>query len=93
MFNKRKLISQAIEQSLTENSSSFVCENFDLIKKESYSKIGIDYWTWIDLLANIETKFSKDLSETTDKFKIDTIDELVNAIYNAPPQVSLFKNN
>lgn len=93
MFNKKKLISKEIQRLISESTCLPECFNFDSIKSQNYTNLGIDYWTWIDLLANLEVIFRKDLSETSEKFKIETVNELINAIYDAPEIESTFKLN
>ena len=92
MYNKRKLYDKEIQKSLSTLSINVDGNNFDSIKKKNYTHIGIDYWTWIDLIAHLETTFSKDLAETTDKFKIETIDDVIEALYNAPDIKNLYNN-
>lgn len=93
MFNKKRIISKEIQRLMLESSCLNADLNFDSVKSKNYTQLGIDYWTWIDLLANLEVIFRKDLSETTEKFKIETVDELINALYNAPEMESTFKFN
>jgi hypothetical protein len=59
---------------------------------QSRVKAGMDYWAWMDALADLEVRFSRDLSAVSDKFKIETVDELVDALMNAPVLESLYKN-
>ena len=93
MFNKKRLIASEIQSLIGETSCLPKDINFDSIKSQNYSQVGLDYWTWIDLLANLEVIFRKDLSETSEKFKIETVDELINALYSAPEMKSVFKVN
>lgn len=93
MFNKKRIISKEIQRLMVESSCLNTDLNFDSIKSKNYAQLGIDYWTWIDLLANLEVIFRKDLSETSEKFKIETVNELINALYNAPEMESTFKFN
>lgn len=93
MFNKKRIISKEIQRLMLESSCLNADLNFDSVKSKNYTQLGIDYWTWIDLLANLEVIFRKDLSETSEKFKIETVDELINALYNAPEMESTFKFN
>lgn len=93
MFNKKRLIASEIQRLIGETSCLPKDINFDSIKSKNYSQVGLDYWTWIDLLANLEVIFRKDLSETSEKFKIETVDELINALYFAPEMKSVFKVN
>ena len=92
MYNKRKLFSQEIQRVLAQNAHNIPVENFDSIKKQNYSNLGMDYWEWVDFLANLETTFSKDLTETTEKFKIETIDDVIEALYFAPDIKNLYNN-
>ena len=92
MYNRKKLYSQEIQKLLTEDGQVLPAENFASIKDKNYSTLGMDYWSWMDFLANLEATFSKDLAETTDKFKIETIDELIDALYCAPDVKSLYRN-
>ena len=92
MYNKRKLFSQEIQRVLAQNTHNISVENFDSIKKQNYSNLGMDYWEWVDFLANLETTFSKDLTETTEKFKIETIDDVIEALYFAPDIKNLYNN-
>ena len=92
MYNKKKLYSAEIERVLLQDTQILSFANFDSIKKKNYSTLGIEYWEWMDMLASLETKFSKDLAETTDKFKIETIDEVIEALYSAPEVKSLYRN-
>ncbi len=93
MFNKKQMISKEIQKVITEDLYANDTFDYDSLKNKKYSQVGFDYWQWMDLLANLEAKFSKDLTATTEKFKIETIDELINALYNAPEMKSLYKNN
>lgn len=93
MFNKKRIISKEIQRVMTESACLNTDLNFDSIKSKNYAQLGIDYWTWIDLLANLEVIFRKDLCETSEKFKIETVDDLINALYNAPEIQSTFKLN
>lgn len=93
MFNKKRIISKEIQRLMVESSCLNTDLNFDSIKSKNYTQLGIDYWTWIDLLANLEVIFRKDLCETSEKFKIETVDDLINALYNAPEIQSTFKIN
>lgn len=93
MFNKKRIISKEIQRLMTESACLNTDLNFDSIKSKNYAQLGIDYWTWIDLLANLEVIFRKDLCETSEKFKIETVDDLINALYNAPEIQSTFKLN
>ncbi|MGN0930012.1 MAG: hypothetical protein ACI4N3_05215 [Alphaproteobacteria bacterium] len=93
MFNKKRLIGKEIQRLMCESSCIPESLEFDSIKSKNYTQLGIDYWTWIDLLANLEVIFRKDLCETSEKFKIETVDELINALYNAPEMQSTFKLN
>lgn len=93
MFNKKRIISKEIQRLMTESACLNTDLNFDSIKSKNYAQLGIDYWTWIDLLANLEVIFRKDLCETSEKFKIETVDDLINALYNAPEIQSTFKFN
>jgi hypothetical protein len=92
MFNKKQLIAKEIENQLLQ-SVLREDNDFDSIRNKDYQAIGLDYWGWIDLLANLEVIFRKDLTETSEKFKIATVDELINALYNAPEMKSIFKIN
>ena len=92
MYNRKKLYSQEIQNLLTEDGQVLPAENFASIKDKNYSTLGMDYWSWMDFLANLEATFSKDLTETTDKFKIETIDEVIDALYYAPDVKSLYRN-
>lgn len=92
MYNIKKLITQEIQRVLSINTPNIEWKNIDSIKKENYTNLGIDYWNWIDLIANLETAFSKDLTETSEKFKIQTIDQIINALYSAPNIKNLYKN-
>ena len=92
MYNKRKLFSQEIQRVLAQNTPDFAVKDFDSIKKKNYSNLGMDYWEWVDFLANLETTFSKDLAETTEKFKIETIDDVIEALYYAPDVKNLYNN-
>ena len=92
MYNKRKLFSQEIQRVLAQNTPSISAKDFDSIKKENYTALGMDYWSWMDFLANLETTFSKDLAETTEKFKIETIDAVIDALYFAPDIKNLHNN-
>ena len=92
MYNKKKLYISEIERVLLRDTQILSFSNFDAIRAKKYSTLGIDYWSWIDLLASLESTFSKDLAETTDKFKIETIDEVINALYSAPDIKNLYKN-
>ena len=93
MFNKKRIISKEIQRLMTESACLNTDLNFDSIKSKNYAQLGIDYWTWIDLLANLEVIFRKDLCETSEKFKIETVYDLINALYNAPEIQSTFKLN
>ena len=92
MYNKRKLFSQEIQRVLAQSSHDFTAKEFDSIKKQNYSNLGMDYWEWMDFLANLETTFSKDLAETTEKFKIETINDVIEALYFAPDVKNLYNN-
>ena len=92
MYNIKKLIAQEVQRVLSINTPNIELKNIDSIKKENYTNLGIDYWNWIDLIANLETTFSKDLTETSEKFKIQTIDQIINALYSAPNIKNLYKN-
>ena len=92
MYNKRKLFKQEIQRVLAQNTPDIAMKDFDSVKKENYSTLGMDYWEWMDFLANLETTFSKDLTETTDKFKIETIDDVIEALYFAPNIKNLYNN-
>ena len=92
MYNKRKLFKQEIQRVLAQNTPDFAIKDFDSLKKEKYSSLGMDYWEWMDFLANLETTFSKDLAETSDKFKIETIDDVIEALYYAPDVKNLYNN-
>ncbi len=92
MLNEKKLIIQEAYRVLIETTPSLLLTDFNSIKKQSYTSLGIDYWNWMDFLANLESIFSKDLSETTDKFKIQTIDEVIKALYCAPNISNLYNN-
>ena len=92
MYNKRKLFSEEIQRVLAQNTPGIPVKDFDSIKKENYSNLGMDYWEWMDFLANIETAFSKDLAETSEKFKIETIDDIIEALYFAPDTKNLYNN-
>ncbi len=92
MYNKRKLFSEEILRVLAQNTPDIPVKDFDSIKKKNYSNLGMDYWEWMDFLANIETAFSKDLAETSEKFKIETIDDIIEALYFAPDIKNLYNN-
>ncbi len=67
-------------------------QDFKTIKNKNYFSLGIDYWNWLDFLANLEIIFKKDLTETSEKFKIETIEDAINAIYKAPNIKGIYKN-
>ena len=92
MYNKRKLFSEEIQRVLAQNTPDISIKDFDSIKKKNYSNLGMDYWEWMDFLANLESTFSKDLTETTEKFKIETIDDVIEALYYAPNITNLYNN-
>lgn len=92
MYNKRKLFSQEICRVLSQNTPNIAMANLDSIKKKKYSALGMDYWEWMDFLATLESTFSKDLAETSDKFKIETIDDVIEALYFAPNIKNLYNN-
>ncbi len=92
MYNKRKLFSQEIQRVLSQNTPGISVEDFDSVKKKNYSNLGMDYWEWVDFLANLETTFSKDITETSEKFKIETIDDVIEALYFAPDIKNLYNN-
>ncbi len=92
MYNKRKLFKEEIQRILAQNTPDIVIKDFDSLKKQNYTNLGMDYWQWVDFLANLETTFSKDLAETTEKFKIQTIDDVIEALYFAPNVKNLYNN-
>ena len=92
MYNKKKLYSAEIQRVLLQDTQILSFANFSSIKNKNYATLGIEYWEWMDMLASLETTFSKDLTETTDKFKIETIDQVIEALYSAPEVKSLYRN-
>ena len=92
MYNMKKLIKQEVQKVLSIDTLGIDFENFDSIKSQNYANLGIDYWNWIDFIANLETTFSKDLTETSEKFKIETIEQVIDALYSAPNITNLYNN-
>ncbi len=92
MYNKRKLFTEEIQRVLAQNTHDIPVKDFDSLKNKNYSNLGMDYWEWMDFLANLETTFSKDLAETSEKFKIETINDIIEALYFAPDVKNLYNN-
>ena len=89
MNNKNHIISKKFEKVLFENLN---IDKIQRIKNKTYSSLGIDYWNWIEFLGNLEIIFSRDLTESTNKFKIETINQALRAILNAPRITGIYKN-
>ena len=89
MNNKNNIINKKFEKVLFENLN---IGKINKVKNKNYSSLGIDYWNWIEFLGNLEIIFSRDLTENTNKFKIETINQALIAILNAPKITSIYKN-
>ncbi|MDR1008772.1 MAG: hypothetical protein LBL52_00790 [Rickettsiales bacterium] len=91
MMNERKSIEHAAAREFAAASTAFSPANFAHTRRISYISMGIEYWKWHDALASLEARFSRDLASTSDKFKIDTVDAAIAALYRAPKLESLYK--
>ena len=89
MNNKNTIIHKKFEKVLFENLN---IDKIQKIKNKNYSSLGIDYWNWIEFLGNLEIVFSRDLTETTNKFKIETINQALTALLTAPKMTNIYKN-
>ena len=89
MNNKNTIIHKKFEKVLFENLN---IDKIQKIKNKNYSSLGIDYWNWIEFLGNLEIVFSRDLTETTNKFKIETINQALAAVLTAPKMTNIYKN-
>jgi hypothetical protein len=65
-------------------STAFSPRNFNETRGISYIRMGIESWRWLDALADMEAKFGRDLTKASDKFKIETIDQALEALFRAP---------
>ncbi|MDR2098604.1 MAG: hypothetical protein LBO78_01085 [Rickettsiales bacterium] len=90
--SKRELVAREVRRVLGAKAPRPRIAAGKTAKAEACLRAGLGYWAWIDALAELEARFSCDLSACSDKFGIQTADALVEALMNAPALESLWKN-
>jgi|GEM_PF-5747025 len=92
MTNKNKQIEMAAREEFSMISASLADSNFDSNRRQSYVEMGIEYWKWFDTIAKLEARFGRDISANVDnKFKVETVDMAIDALFNAPAITSIYK--